>query len=87
MQDDIESLQAEIAAFKAEKEALEAEIKRLLFDEDIAAGRCHAQALHKNRQEKMRLETELLARRNKIRRLQGESPGEPPPNLDKGFPF
>ncbi len=65
----VEELEAEITAFAKEKAACEAKAKELLGHEDPANGIFHHQEIFQLKQDKLRLKTEILFRKNKLARL------------------
>lgn len=64
------ALEAEIAAFQQEQRRLLERIRALREAEFQEPARCHAADIFALQQEKLRLDTEILVRRNKIRLLQ-----------------
>ncbi|WP_243313885.1 hypothetical protein [Fundidesulfovibrio agrisoli] len=73
MEDDVREqiaeAEREIASFQVQMETVAAEIKRLMADEDPAAGVSHAGEIHAARQERLRLEFEIKFRKGRINRL------------------
>lgn len=65
----IAELQQESAAFEARLKELDGEVKRLMQEEDIPAGKTFAKEIHEMRQDRMRLKVEILAVQQKIKRL------------------
>ncbi len=65
----INELEAEIAAFAQEKADCEARARELLAKEDPAQGIFYHEEIFRLKQDKLRLETEILFRTNKIARL------------------
>ncbi|WP_152512812.1 hypothetical protein [Desulfovibrio sp. X2] len=85
--EEIARLEAEIADFERDAAACEAEARRLLAEEDPAAGIFHARAIHEARLAKMRLFTEAQFRRVRVNRLRQGIVESAPPNIGRGFPF
>lgn len=73
--EDVRTLDAEIQAFEAMREACTKNIRELMAKEDPAAGVFYAAEIHAAQQEKLRLDVEIQFRRNKVSRLrfQGDS--------------
>ena len=69
-EDVIKSLQAEMAALRLEKDAIEDTVRRLRAEEDFAAHVFRHKEIFTCSQEKLRLEAEIDIRQRKIRRLQ-----------------
>ena len=65
----IEELETEIAAFKAEKKAAECKVQELLASEDLKNGVYHHEEIFVLKQDKLRITTEIMFRTNKINRL------------------
>ncbi|MFO7596949.1 MAG: hypothetical protein R6W92_11490 [Desulfocurvibacter africanus] len=67
---DISALKAQIETLTADKKAAEAKVIRLRASEDPAKGVFHNQEIFQAQQDKLRLDTEIVIRRNKIRRIE-----------------
>jgi hypothetical protein len=67
---DVESLKAQIETLTAEKKAAEARVIHLRASEDPAKGVFHNKDIFQAQQDKLRLDTEIVIRRNKIRRIE-----------------
>lgn len=65
----IEELTAESERLRREQQRVDDEVKRLMAEEDIPAGKTYAREIHDLRQDKMRLEVEILFLQQKMRRL------------------
>lgn len=68
--DDIPTLQAQLAALDIEMQAVVATVRRLMAEEDMAAGVFRAREIFQAQQEKLRLQAEMDLRRRRIRRIQ-----------------
>jgi hypothetical protein len=64
-----DELEAEIAALVKEQTECEARAKELLVQEDPVKGIYHHQEIFELKQDKLRLTTEILFRKNKLARL------------------
>jgi len=69
MTEDIEAIQREIADFEARQAECQSRIKALLAEEDPVAGVFRHAEIHEAKQEKLRLDFEVLYRRARIKRL------------------
>ena len=67
--EEIARIEKDILAFEQERQAREADVKRLRGEEDFAAGRFLAQEIFTAQQEALRIAVEIQMRRNKINRL------------------
>jgi hypothetical protein len=65
----IQAMEAEIKEFDERIAGLTRTINALREDEDVPAGRVHAQEIFERQQEKLALDTEKLLRVNRIKRL------------------
>ncbi|WP_462323326.1 hypothetical protein [Desulfoplanes sp.] len=68
----IDELEAEIASFAQEKAECEDRAKELIAHEDPANKIFHHEEIFLLKQDKLRLETEILFRKNKLARLRFE---------------
>jgi hypothetical protein len=64
-----DEIEAEIAAFAREQDECEAQAKDLLAKEDPSQKIFHHQKIFQLKQDKLRLETEILIRKNRLARL------------------
>ncbi|MFZ5425610.1 MAG: hypothetical protein ACOZEN_01440 [Thermodesulfobacteriota bacterium] len=69
MQDEIESIEKEIADFEKEQASVVASIKSLQARENPMKGVFFAEEIHSAKQEKLRLDFEIQFRKNKINRI------------------
>jgi hypothetical protein len=67
-----EELEAEITAFSKERTECEAKARELLLQEDPSKGIFFPQEIFQLKQDKLRLETEILFRKNKLARMRFE---------------
>ncbi len=65
----IAAAEADMAAFAAEKKAVEDRIRELRAREDFTNGVYFPKEIFEAQQDKLRLETEILLRQNTIKRL------------------
>jgi len=66
---DIDRLEAEIVTLTDQMRQRERGARDLMEEERVEEGRCFAQEIFELRQDKLRLETEIMMRRNKINRI------------------
>jgi len=69
IEDEVASLNAERAAFEAQRQQVAADIRRLRDAEDPATGVYYAQEIFRLSQERLRLDTEIEFRRRRAARL------------------
>ena len=67
--DEITALEQEIAALTRERSGVQARIRALQAEEDPAKGVFRSGEIHAAKQENLRLDFEILFRKNKINRL------------------
>ncbi len=67
-----EDLEAEITAFSKERTECETKAKELLLQEDPLKGIFYPQEIFQIKQDMLRLETEILFRKNKLARMRFE---------------
>lgn len=65
----VSTLNREIEEFEALRADYFKQVQELMAQEDVKAGRVFAKEIFELKQERLRMETEVLARRNKLRRL------------------
>jgi hypothetical protein len=65
----IETIEKEIARFKAEQDEAQAKVKELLLNEDPARGITFHEDIFRLQQDKLRLDTEIQILQVKLRRL------------------
>ena len=65
----IETIEKEIARFKAEQDEAQAKVKELLLNEDPALGITFHEDIFRLQQDKLRLDTEIQILQVKLRRL------------------